>query len=41
MRLSVADVERRRIEFVWPADEAAFTRALHAKMGNVAAPTPM
>lgn len=41
VRLSVADVERRRIEFVWPADEAAFTRALHAKMGNVAAPTPM
>ena len=41
VRLTVADVARRRIEFVWPADEAAFTVALRAKTGNVASPPPM
>lgn len=41
VRLTVADVARRRIEFVWPADEAAFTVALRAKTGNVASHPPM
>lgn len=41
VRLTVADVERRRVEFIWPADEAAFTQALRTKMGNVATPPPM
>lgn len=41
VRLTLADVARRRIEFVWPADEAAFTLALRTTMGNVASSGPM